>query len=292
VYKHRRELAAAERELNPEFCPDQNWAAILDRATVQSRRPPDETPASQTEQAREQDITDVLAAAPSGVPADRVDLLDWLVQALAFADTEHDRIVEVARLFAEQIQDITPDDLPASDRRLRRRLEKLKRALEPAAEERAPESVEIPAESADPEGEEEVSAHWSIPAGVRDRVVPFTRGKRALFITNRNDSELRDRLAGMLELQSLDLAEGEERRIDAAVKSIGAAAYDMVLGATGFMNHKSDERISRACRRAGINYVRVDRGRPLTCLLALAKNFGIELENIAQRVAGTPRQAG
>lgn len=291
VYKHRRELAAAERELNPEFSPEQSWMAVFDRATMQSRRVAEAERLVNAQQMRDREFEALLGKAPEPGKVDRAELLEWLAQALVFSDTHHDQIVELMRGFTDQIREFTSDDLPASDRRLRRRLDKLKRALDPTAAPSSPESVELPSQTGEVEMDEEISAHWSIPSGVRDRVVPFTRGKRALFITNRNDSELRDRLQGLLELQTLDLAEGEERRIDAAVKSIGAMAYDLVLGATGFMNHKSDERISRACRRADINYVRVDRGRPLTCLLALAKNFGIDLENIAQRV-GSPRQAG
>ncbi|HMJ14756.1 MAG TPA: hypothetical protein VK524_25265 [Polyangiaceae bacterium] len=291
VYKHRRELAAAERELNPEYSPEQSWSGVFDRATMQARRAA-EVDRVTTIQLRDRDIDELISHLPPDGPADRAALLETLTHLLRFSDTHHDRVVEAMRSYAEQIKGFTPDDLPAGDRRLRRRLDKLKRALDPTDMSIPPDSVELEPQAPDSEAEDEVSAHWSIPSGVRDRVVPFTRGKRALFITNRNDSELQERLQTLLELESLDLAEGEERRVDAAVKSITASAYDLVLGATGFMNHKSDERISRACRKAGINYVRVDRGRPLTCLLALAKNYGVELENIAQRVAANPRAAG
>ncbi len=294
VYKHRRELAAAERELNPEYAPEQNWTQVFDRATMQARRAAEVDRAGTAMQLRDRELDELIGHLPPEGPADRPALLETLTHLLRFSDTHHERIVEVMRPYAEQIKDFTSDDLPAGDRRLRRRLDKLKRALDPTDTSIPPDSVELDSQAGDSqaEGEDEVSAHWSIPSGVRDRVVPFTRGKRALFITNRNDSELQERLQTLLELESLDLAEGEERRVDAAVKSITASHYDLVLGATGFMNHKSDERISRACRKADINYVRVDRGRPLTCLLALAKNYGVDLENIAQRVAGNPRQAG
>ena len=114
-----------------------------------------------------------------------------------------------------------------------------------------------------------------------------------LFISsNRSDSELRERLQEMLQLDKLELIEGEERRLDAAVKSIGAGAYDLVLGETGTLNTKSDERINRACRRADISYVRVERSRPLTCLLALAKNFGADVEQSAPRAVGAATRAG
>ena len=179
VYKHRRELAAAERELNPEYSPEQNWSSVFDRATMQARRARRSSRWHHMQLRAESSMKLLVTRRRVG---DRAALLETLTHLLRFSDTHHDRIVDAMRPYAAQIKDFIADDLPAGDRRLRRRLDKLKRALDPTDTSIAPDSVELDSQANDSqaEGDDEVSAHWSIPSGVRDRVVPFTRGKRAV----------------------------------------------------------------------------------------------------------------
>ena len=49
-----------------------------------------------------------------------------------------------------------------------------------------------------------------------------------------------------------------------------------VLAATGFMPHKVDGVLKDACRAVRTPYVRVNRGRPLQCLLRMAHELGVE----------------
>lgn len=108
---------------------------------------------------------------------------------------------------------------------------------------------------------------------VPEEVLVRTRGKRALFVSNRTDNTLQDRLDTLLCLDSLEWAEATPRRIDAAVEAIAAGTYDLVVGATGFLNHTDDGRLARACRGAGVPYIRADRGRAGAVLRAIARDL-------------------
>jgi hypothetical protein len=104
-------------------------------------------------------------------------------------------------------------------------------------------------------------------------IVARTRGRRAVFVTNRNDPELQRRLSDACAFGALDWAESEPRRIDAVADAIASKRYDLVIAATGFLNHTVDEKLSRACRGAGVPYVRANRGRVGACMRALARDL-------------------
>jgi hypothetical protein len=100
-----------------------------------------------------------------------------------------------------------------------------------------------------------------------------TRGLNVLFVGNRSDEDLRDKLRDVFAFRDIAWAEASPRRISAATESISSGSYALVLGATGFLRHKEDNAIHKACRNASIPYVRVNRGRPMAVQLALLRDF-------------------
>ena len=49
---------------------------------------------------------------------------------------------------------------------------------------------------------------------------------------------------------------------------------DIVFCATGFLDHKVSTKLIDACRATDVRFHRVNRGRPLTCLRAVARDCG------------------
>lgn len=107
---------------------------------------------------------------------------------------------------------------------------------------------------------------------VPEKVLASTRGKRDLFVSNRADGELQARLDALLEFGALEWAEASPRRNASAVEAIAAGSYDLVLGATGFLGHKDDGQLARACRCAGVPFIRADKGRPGAVIRALSRD--------------------
>jgi hypothetical protein len=63
--------------------------------------------------------------------------------------------------------------------------------------------------------------------------------------------------------------------VQAQCERIKGGAYDLVLSATGFQVHGVDGALVRAAHAASVPYVRVNRGRPATCVQAIAREFGL-----------------
>lgn len=246
------------RLVDPAYRPPRPWAALL--AVPDERRKLDAEVAQALEEMPAQDASDDA-------------IVRWLVRVLPLTTTHARRIEAAAYPLKTRIEAIDAAQIPESDRRIRRRLQKLKSAL--AAMDEPPRPVEEGEEpEAAPEEEAPGTDHVEIPDGVLER----TRGRRALFISNRQDPTLRERLVELFDFAELDWTEATTRRIDSSVDSISADGYDLVLGATGFLNHKTDDRIRRACSRAGIPYFRVNRGRPQAVASALSRDLGVSRE--------------
>ena len=85
-------------------------------------------------------------------------------------------------------------------------------------------------------------------------------GKRLLLVTNHRDEALRRRLENALganiELRDVQQVKGAL----AAAARIATGRYHLVLVATSFVSHKSDNVIRRACRASSARYVSVKRG--------------------------------
>jgi hypothetical protein len=106
------------------------------------------------------------------------------------------------------------------------------------------------------------------------RVRTVTHGRRALFVSNRDDDALEAKLQEQLGL-SITWCDGSLRRMQAQCARIGQGSYDLVLGATGFQKHSTDGALARAAAAAGVPYVRVNRGRSLTVVQAIARAYGL-----------------
>jgi hypothetical protein len=120
------------------------------------------------------------------------------------------------------------------------------------------------------EGSAEIDPVKALPNDLIERVRGAYAGKRIVFIGMRRDPELQANLEGALDGAALDWRVVEPKRLVDLQNAIAMKSYDVVLGALGF-SHMADHVLARACRDAGIGYVRVNRGRPIVCLRAMAR---------------------
>jgi hypothetical protein len=95
-----------------------------------------------------------------------------------------------------------------------------------------------------------------------------------LFVSNREDPELGSRLRDLLGIE-ITWCDGSLRRVQAQCERIKAGSYELVLSATGFQVHGVDSALARAASSADVPYVRVNRGRPVACVQAIAREFGL-----------------
>jgi hypothetical protein len=216
--------------------------------------------------------------------ADEGALVAWLVEAFELGtELPNPRLAGLLYPVRDRIAALAIDALPDSNRRLRKRLADLKKRLQLIGSDEA-ESIIRSVERESVEDEPGVgAAKPQGPAEERPRIVDAltervrreTRGRKALFVSNREDPELKARLESLLHLE-LTWAVIDPRRIQAKRDSVVQGSYDFVLSATGFQSHTVDATLYRAARAAGIPYVRVNRGRPLTCVRSLARELGLE----------------
>lgn len=237
-------------------------------------RPPVDTSravAAQTEQMRQRQLAVRGEREQLSTSSPPLTLGAWLLKAFdAFNTPDVAALVGDLRPIVVELDD---DALPDADRRLRRRLRDLKSHLRNAPEADEPElehdydsiKIDLTAITAP----EEV-ADDSLAALVRARV----RGKSALFVSNRDDPDLKAKLEDQLGLD-ISWCDGNPRKVQAQCESIARRSYDLVLIATGFQAHTIDGILARAARAGGVPYVRVFKGRPLACVRALARSLGM-----------------
>ncbi len=250
--RDRTVFADLGRALAPSFVPPRPWSAIVDIGTA---RKPEVDP-----WLRASEVEGVLTTLPA--LGDIGALRAWLVRALPLTDTHHEKIATAIRPHTEAIIKFGAEDFAGAGRRIHRRLRKLQEALTGAEPTSAP-----PSEMSLP----------SLPVVDDERsdadVVARTRGRRAVFVTNRTDPDLQLRLRDACEFSELDWVASEPRRIDAITDAIMHNRYDVVIAATGFLDHPVDAKLSHACRGAGVPYVRANRGRVGACMRALARDL-------------------
>lgn len=259
-WSFRREpaLASASRELEAGFAPSQSWASLLGH-----------DPEHRRQVLR---MIEVLGQGPRLDGGDtKSDLLTWLLRALPFGDTHHGNIVKLMEHHRETVLGLNPEELPEADRRLRRRLVRLQEDLQ------HPNGPIKTAPLPEPPSSEDslMAAAGDGPAPLPDdllrKVRGSTEGKRSVFVSNRRDPDLQASLQEAFGFASLDCKIAEPRRVQALGEAIEEGQYDLVLAATGFQLQSLDHLLAKACRTAGVTYVRVNRGRPLACLRALAR---------------------
>lgn len=112
-----------------------------------------------------------------------------------------------------------------------------------------------------------------LPGGPLGRVRTATQGKRSVFVSNRRDPELTDLLKEAFGFASIECRIAEPRRAQALGEAIEEGQFDLVLAATGFQLQSLDHLLVKACKTAGVTYVRVNRGDPLACLRALLRDL-------------------
>jgi hypothetical protein len=120
--------------------------------------------------------------------------------------------------------------------------------------------------------EVEVSPAIELPADLIARVRGAYSGKRLVFVGTRRDPDLQARLTGAIPCAELEWRVAEPKRMQDLGEAIASKQYDVVLSALGFSSLGADPLLARACREAGIGYLRVNRGRPIACLRALARS--------------------
>ncbi|MFO0749314.1 MAG: hypothetical protein U1F43_27160 [Myxococcota bacterium] len=202
----------------------------------------------------------------------------WLGEAFelgdAFTTSEiGERVLDLAAI----IQAIPADESSGRDRKYRRRLKLLQDDLYTRANGAAPpgagatENEEPTAANDGPaEADEGDLAFQRLLTLVRQKV----SGKTALFVSNRADPQLKDKLEKELGM-AIEWAEIDPRRLQARIESVRRMSYDIVLSATGFQGHSVDATLGRETRAVGLPYVRVNRGRLTTCVRAIARQFGL-----------------
>lgn len=269
-----RWLAATTRDealsaiLDPRSSPARSWATELG-----------EDPEAKRNQARRKEVIKKRPQAgdsPESVKA-------WVFDALGTLEAER-----VARFLVDahrdQILAVVPDSL--EERRLRRQMKRLHLHLKYpdgvppealAGEARATEEA-MPAIT---EAEELDGDGLTRDRELLARIVPHTQNRRALFVSNREDPDLRQRLSTAFAFSELEWSDGTPRRLQDLADRVAGGRYDLVLGATGFQSHNMDAVFARACRKAKVPYVRVHRGRQLACILGLAREFGIATDGVS-----------
>jgi hypothetical protein len=253
--------------LDNRYKPQQPWAKLLGDA---------EGPDSNVQERPDKLLADLPAAGES-----KEALMAWLIRAFDVLNTP-DLVSKLGPLKA-QIGNFTEEELNHSDRRVRRRLRDLvKRIGEVDAAPPPKEAAKEPEpEAEEPAADEPLAASALDALGARVR--QQTKGSRALFVSNREDPELGARLSEMLGI-SITWCDGSLRRVQAQCERITRGSYDLVLSATGFQVHGVDSALARASSAAGIPYVRVNRGRPVACVQAIAREFGLTSQTIATSV--------
>ena len=247
--------------LDPQFRPLGSWMKHLGIDKLERRR----------------HRSDVVRRTPqTGSTGNAVS--QWLKEAFEFGDDlPNERIAKLLQEVTEQTLSISENELP--ERKHRRRLKSLKSLLRG---ERSTPTMEA-APALEPERQPEDFAADPAPsleAKLVERLRPHTSGRRVLFVSNRTDKIRDDKLIDLLAFRSIDACLHEPARIDSKAQAIARGSYDIVLAATGFLPHTVDGALKEACRLAGIPYIRVNRGRPLQCLLRISSELGIDRQAV------------
>ncbi|MEZ4267243.1 MAG: hypothetical protein R3F39_12765 [Myxococcota bacterium] len=268
----RGDPAAALREvLESEFRPPMSWAQALGQDPGRKRM----------RRRRRDTLSGVTGLRDVGDDA----LIAWLLEAFELGtEMPNPRLAGLLYPVRDRIGALELDALPDSNRRVRKRLADLKKRLQVIGSDEAESIIRsVEREAAEDGPAESESQKRQAPPEEKvnaidllaERVRRQTRGRKALFVSNREDPELKARLETLLDLE-LTWSVIDPRRIQAKRDAVVQGSFDFVLSATGFQGHNVDAALYRAARSAGIPYVRVNRGRPVTCVRSLARELGLE----------------
>ena len=228
-----------------------------------------------------------------GPPPDgQAEIVTWLTATFDAIDTPtlaqrlRDAKTQAGAPAVPRILQIQEADLPANDRRIRRRLRQLHALLTGAkmAEGTGPSTPESLPLMLAPDLEDVLarpSHDERIFACVKEKLPTAS----ALFVSNREDPMLRERLTKALGWD-IEWTTAEPRRISSIASAIGRGKYKVVLSATGFQDHSTDIALARAAQSSNTLYVRVNRGRAAACARALARELGIRTDDAEEERAG------
>jgi hypothetical protein len=270
VGRLRRELpslgergARVRDALDNRTKPSASWAKLLGEAPEEPSTASGESP---------EELRTALPAASTT----KDGLLEWLIRAFDVLNTPE--LVSLMVPLKGMLDSFDEETLNNPDRRVRRRLRELVKRVAAAAEaplEAEREVVKAQAETGDAEeaaAEEKFAANGL--TALASRVRMETEGRRVLFVSNREDPDLGARLTELLGIE-ITWCDGALRRVQAQCERIKGGSYNLVLSATGFQVHGVDSALSRAASAASVPYVRVNRGRPVACVQAIAREFGL-----------------
>ncbi len=253
--------ARLARLLDPAFIPRPSWDAQVQAARsrlIALSPPPDEVP----------------------------ELLDWLTTVFDAVDgpTLAVRLAETRTIsgasVAPLVLGLRETDLPTHERRLRRRLRQLQYLMQDTgAGTLGPTEHAARGDSGAALFESDVVPRLThdemIFAKIRDQLPSI----QALFVSNREDPMLRERLEKALGWQ-IEWSTAEPRRIASITNAMSRGKYRVLLSATGFKDHATDISLARAAASSNTLYVRVNRGRATACARALARELGIRLDSL------------
>lgn len=224
-----------------------------------------------------------LTPPPDGTP----ELVKWLTATFDAIDTPtlasrlREQKTVSGALAAPKILALQEGDLPAGDRRMRRRLRQLHALMtggKPGEGTSSGHDVSSTGESVAVTETEETTA---LRPTHDERIFAKVRAKipeaPCLFVSNREDPMLRERLEKALGWE-IEWSTAEPRRVSAIANAIGRGKYRVVLSATGFQDHSTDIALARAAASSNTLYVRVNRGRSAACARALARELGIRTD--------------
>jgi hypothetical protein len=261
AFRRDPQLQAAARELEATFSPQQPWAQLITgdpefkRIGLRMLSPIERVPRLDPSEPRKQ-------------------LLEWLSRTLPFAARYLSNVAQAVEPYRTLVLSLHVDELPELHRRLEPELLALQALLRDG---RADDPGELP------RVDREVDASFFIGGGVDEalalpgvlleRIRGVTSGKRSVFVSNRRDPDLQASIQDAFRFAAFDCRIAEAKRMQALGEAIESGQYDFVLSAIGFQLQGLDQALSRACRAAGVAYLRVNRGQPLACLRAFAREL-------------------
>lgn len=256
------QLGRSAHELQPlldaSFVPLVEWAKLLGR--------------DPTANAARQKRLELEASVPT-VETKREERRGWFLDA--FSLLTNPQIAKLTASAHDVVLDLTPEDFSEADRSVRSRLRKLQSMVRTKTD---VASVLLPSEGVDASVDSTASKVASPTERLTVEVRRLVEGKRVLFVTNREDEELRSRIESELACSVSFAVCSGERRTQHVEAAIVAGSFDIVLLATSFLPHQTTDVIGHAAKQAGVRCVRVNKGRMLATVRGLARMLGLDPE--------------
>jgi hypothetical protein len=251
------------RVLDPGLRPHGTWAAAHGH-----------DPARKEERRRRRAL---LESCPrEGTTPDHAALLVWVRSAVDCPELLPERIADLMRPFRDRVLSIPADSTFSTERGHRTRLVKVQKRLataEGAAASQA-EAIERELKATGPELDEPVTA---AVATARDRMLAEVRlrtiDRSVLLVSNRADPQQDRALVEAFGFGRLDHEVATASRLASLAQRIRAGSYELVIAASGFQGHRTDEVLKPAADAAGVPYVRANKARPLACARALHRDL-------------------